>query len=79
MIHAFNERGFDALDVGQITTISVEIVRRVLHECGVSWQATKTWKASTDPDFTVKMRRVLDLYDHRPADGASPVWTRSGR
>ncbi|MFE9695026.1 IS630 family transposase [Micromonospora sp. NPDC005806] len=117
VIHAFNERGFDALDpkwsggaprrideqtrdwicviarcdprflgkpfscwslsklrdylieAGYVTTISVETVRRILHERGVSWQATKTWKASTDPDFTSKMRRVLDLYDHPPADG----------
>jgi len=29
----------------------------------------ETWKASTDPDFIAKMRRVLDLYDHPPADG----------
>ncbi|MGC4887166.1 hypothetical protein [Micromonospora sp. DT227] len=35
----------------------------------ISWQATKTWKASTDPDFATKMRRILDLYDHPPADG----------
>jgi DNA-binding CsgD family transcriptional regulator len=35
----------------------------------VRWQATKTWKAYTDPDFVSKMRRVLDLYDHPPADG----------
>ncbi|WP_225854879.1 IS630 family transposase [Micromonospora sp. ALFpr18c] len=117
VIHAFNERGFDALhpkwsggaprrideqtrdwicviarcdprflgrpfscwslaklrdyliDTGRVSTISVETVRRILHERGVSWQATKTWKASTDPDFTTKMRRVLDLYDHPPADG----------
>jgi transposase len=52
-----------------VDTVSVETVRRILHDGGVSWQATKTWKASTDPDFTVKMRRVLDLYDHPPADG----------
>ena len=36
---------------------------------GVSWQTTTTWKASTDPDFIGKMRRILDLYDHPPADG----------
>lgn len=35
----------------------------------ISWQAAKTWKASADPDFTAKMRRVLDLYDRPPADG----------
>ncbi len=44
-------------------------MRRVLHERGVSWQATKTWKASTDPDFTTKMRRILHLYDHPPPGG----------
>ncbi|WBC03739.1 IS630 family transposase [Micromonospora sp. WMMA1976] len=117
VIHAFNERGFDALDpkwnggaprrideqtrdwicviarcdprflgrpfscwslaklrdylidAGYVATISAETIRRILHERGVSWQATKTWKASNDPDFTSKMRRILDLYDHPPADG----------
>ncbi|WP_223874429.1 hypothetical protein [Salinispora mooreana] len=44
-------------------------MRRVLHERGVSWQATKTWKASTDPDLTTTMRRILDLYDHPPPGG----------
>ncbi|MEU4780601.1 hypothetical protein [Micromonospora sp. NPDC023633] len=57
------------IDAGYVTTISVETIRRILHERGVSWQATKTWKASTDPDFTTKMRRILDLYDHPPAHG----------
>ncbi|WP_416902712.1 hypothetical protein [Micromonospora echinospora] len=57
------------IEAGYVTTVSVETVRRVLHERGVSWQATKTWKASTDPDFTAKMRRILHLYDHPPADG----------
>ena len=116
VIHAFNDRGFDALDpkwnggtpnkineqtrdwicviarcdprflgrpfscwslsklrdylieTGQVTTISIETVRRILHERGVTWQTSKTWKASNDPDFTTKMRRILDLYDHPPAD-----------
>jgi hypothetical protein len=35
----------------------------------VSWQTTTTWKASPDPDFIPKMRRVPDLYDRPPADG----------
>jgi hypothetical protein len=26
-------------------------------------------EASTDPDFIAKMHRVLDPYDHSPADG----------
>ncbi len=35
----------------------------------MSWQATKTWKASNDPEFAEKMARILDLYDNPPADG----------
>jgi transposase len=49
--------------------ISRESIRQILHHAGVRWLATKTWKASTDPDFIAKMRRVLDLYDHPPAGG----------
>lgn len=118
VIHAFNERGFDALDPkpsggrpkkigdqvrawicaiartspadwgitafstwslaklrehllaeGIVAELSRETLRRILHAGGVSWQTTTTWKASTDPDFIPKMRRVLDLYDHPPDDG----------
>ncbi len=35
----------------------------------MSWQAAKMWNVSIDPDFTAKIRRFLDLYDHPPADG----------
>ena len=118
VIHAFNERGFNALDpkwsggrppvISQatrehicliarttptewgikafstwslktlaqhlvsrkvVTTISRERLRRILKDGGVSWQTTTTWKSSTDPDFITKMWRVLELYDHPPADG----------
>jgi transposase len=118
VIHAFNERGFDALDPkpsggrrkkigeqlrswictiartspadwgltgfstwsltklrehllqeGIVAELSRETLRRILRAGGVSWQTTTTWKASTDPDFIPKMRRVLDLYDHPPEDG----------
>lgn len=46
---------------------SIETVRQVLREAGVRWQATKTWKASRDPEFTAKMTRVLALYDQSAA------------
>jgi transposase len=49
--------------------ISAESVRAILRAAGVNWQATKTWKASKDPDFVAKKTRILDLYDHPPADG----------
>jgi transposase len=57
------------LDRGTVAAISRETLRRILHAGGISWQSTTTWKASTDPDFIAKMHRVLDLYDHPPADG----------
>ncbi len=48
-------------------TVSTETVRIVLGEAGISWQATKTWKGSRDPDFAAKMARVLELYDQAAA------------
>jgi hypothetical protein len=54
----------------RIACISRESIRQILRDAGIRWLATKTWKASTDPDFTAKMHRVLDLYDHpRPMGG----------
>ncbi|MGX7826089.1 hypothetical protein ACTG9Q_13450 [Actinokineospora sp. 24-640] len=35
----------------------------------MSWQSTSIWKASTEPDFMVKVHRILDLYDDLPDDG----------
>jgi transposase len=49
--------------------VSTETVRTVLRKAGISWQATKTWKGSPDPEFTTKLARILELYDHPPADG----------
>jgi transposase len=49
--------------------VSTETIRRVLRAAGITWQATKTWKASRDPDFAAKMARILALYDNPPADG----------
>lgn len=49
--------------------VSAEAVRRVLKARRITYQRTKTWKESPDPDFEAKKNRVLDLYDHPPADG----------
>lgn len=59
----------DYLRENRIADISHETLRTILKKAGICWQATKTWKAGTDPDFTAKMNRVLDLYDNRPSDG----------
>lgn len=57
------------LDTAGIAAVSRESIRQILRDGGVSWQATKTWKASADPDFMAKMHRVLELYDNPPVDG----------
>jgi len=49
--------------------VSRETIRLVLKDAGISWQNTKTWKHSNDPDFAAKKARILDLYDRAPADG----------
>ncbi len=57
---------------GVVEDISHEGLRLLLREEGVSFQAMKTWKASTDPDFEPKKNRILHLY--ALADGkASPT------
>src|SRR3954454_19162845 len=50
-------------------TVSTETVRTVLGKAGISWQATKTWKGSRDPDFAAKKARILELYDQAAAGG----------
>ena len=47
--------------------ISTDTVRTILREAGISWQATKTWKGSHDPEFIPKKTRILDLYDQAVA------------
>ncbi len=39
-------------------TIGRERLRQILHERGISFQRTRTWKESTDPDRDAKLDRV---------------------
>lgn len=55
---------------GVVEDISHEGLRVLLREEGVSFQAIKTWKVSTDPDFEAKKNRILHLYDL--ADSKAP-------
>lgn len=57
----------DHLAVTKTAVLSRETLRTVLRAGGVSWQATKTWKASNDPEFTAKKDRILVLYDQQAA------------
>src|SRR5215210_3784629 len=57
---------------GVVDDISHEGLRALLRDEDVSFQAVKTYKASTDPNYDAKSRRVLELY--ALADGvADPV------
>ncbi len=47
---------------GVVDDISHEGLRTLLRDEDVSFQAVKTFKASTDPDYDAKTRRVLELY-----------------
>lgn len=42
------------IETGVVESISPETVRKILAERGISFQRTKTWKESTDPDFELK-------------------------
>lgn len=61
---------------GVVEDISHEGLRTLLHQAGVSFQAVKTFKTSTDPDYEAKKRRVLHLYDL--ADGRVAAGEHSG-
>jgi transposase len=47
---------------GVVDDISHEGLRALLRDEDVSFQAVKTYKTSTDPDYDAKIRRVLELY-----------------
>ncbi len=47
---------------GVVKDISHEGLRQLLREEGVRFQAVRTWKRSTDPEFAAKRDRILELY-----------------
>ena len=53
-----------------ICEISPAHLGRVLAQAGLSFQRTRSWKASPDPDYEPKAARVLSLYERCPEDGA---------
>jgi transposase len=44
-------------------------LRRLLAAAGLSFQRTRSWKASPDPDYETRAARVLGLYGAAPIDG----------
>jgi transposase len=49
--------------------LSETALRALLDEAGLSFQRTRSWKWSPDPDFQEKAERVLGLYREPPTDG----------
>ena len=56
---------------GVVDDISLEGLRALLREEGVSFQRLKTFKVSNDPHYEAKKNRVLELY--AIADGHAPA------
>jgi transposase len=52
-----------------IAALSPSALRALLNHAGLSFQRTRSWKWSPDPDFADKAERVLALYREPPADG----------
>ena len=44
-----------------MTFISMETIRVIVEEADITYQHTKTWKASNDPDFEVKKTNPVAL------------------
>jgi hypothetical protein len=54
---------------GQGIEVSPSHLGRLLAEAGLSFQRTRSWKASPDPDYETRAARVLELYRAAPIDG----------
>ena len=50
-------------------SVSPAHLSRILARAGLSFQRTRSWKASPDPDYEAKAARVLALYRRRPEHG----------
>ena len=57
----------------QIVSVSPAHLARLLADAGLSFQRTRTWKASPDPDYEAKAARVLELRAAPPADGGAVI------
>src|SRR3954454_24029804 len=56
-----------------VVEISAAHLGRVLADAGLSFQRTRTWKASPDPDYEAKAARVLQLRAAPPGDGGAVI------
>jgi transposase len=63
----------DHLSDNGVVAISAAHLGRVLAEAGLSFQRTRTWKASPDPDYEPKAARILELKAAPPPDGGHVI------
>lgn len=54
---------------GEGIEVSPRHLGTLLAEAGLSFQRTRTWKASPDPEYEQKAARILELCEKRPRDG----------
>jgi transposase len=51
---------------------------RILAKAGLSFQRTRSWLASPDPDYQAKAARILALYREQPEDGVVICFDEGG-
>ena len=54
---------------GEGIEVSAAHLARLLAAAGLSFQRTRSWKASPDPAYAARAARVLELYRCQPGDG----------
>jgi transposase len=59
----------DHLGEAEGVEVSAAHLARILARAGLSFQRTRSWKASPDPDYARRARRVIALRKRRPKDG----------
>ena len=66
----------------QLASEGIEVSPRhlgaLLAEAGLSFQRTRTWKASPDPDYEERAARILALCETAPADGSVVSFDQMG-
>jgi transposase len=62
-----------------IVEVSPRYLGLLLAEAGLSFQRTRTWKASPDPDYEQKTARILELCEQRPPGAVVVSFDQMGR
>src|SRR5438093_287476 len=63
---------------GEGLEVSPRHLGTLLAEAGLSFQRTRTWKASPDPDYEEKAARILELCETPPSDGSVVSFDQMG-